>query len=210
MNDDYAYLMEKYGAFSASRPATAEQLSRLAALLGPAYAQFIAEVGFGIWDHGRVQLVDPQDYAGLVPVVFGGVSRYRVEDVHLIAYSAGCTCVFWNPGIAREIVINLVDLIGTHPQTLGAPHEREILLVNALSGFRSEMYDVLDARGKPVTRQVIKRLGPLSHGECLAHAPAIALGGAREPNAMQKVAALEHMSFLAQLGELTDPYGAPL
>lgn len=203
MNDDYAYLFEKYGRFSAATPARADQVERLHALFGPAYATFIAEAGFGLWDKGRIQLVDPQDYRGLTDIVFAGSARYAAADTDLLAYSAGGGCVFWNRRAAKDIVVDLPALSAYASSRSSGPDKAEDTLVAALMWFEHPAFDIFDpATGASAFRRVQKRLGPVEPGACYARVPAIALSGSGDPGGIIKAQALEHFSFLAQLGEI--------
>jgi hypothetical protein len=48
-------------------------------------------------------------------------------------------------------------------------------------------------------RQALPRLGPPARDEVYAYVPTLALGGAEDASALQKVKLREHLSFLAQL-----------
>jgi hypothetical protein len=63
------------------------------------------------------------------------------------------------------------------------------------------MYDN-SAKSALMFKKCIKRLGKLKHGECYGLVLALALGGSADLDSVRRVKALEHFTFLAQLGQV--------
>ena len=77
--------------------------------------------------------------------------------------------------------------------------ERSIELFFAT--MRKESFEQDDVNEKPLFEQALKNLGPLEADEMYAFVPALALGGVNKLENLQKVKAIEHLNFLAELGE---------
>ena len=58
-----------------------------------------------------------------------------------------------------------------------------------------------DLDGKPLFQRAMAKHGPLEEYEMYGFVPALAIGGATKLENLQKVKVIEHLSFLADLGE---------
>jgi len=61
--------------------------------------------------------------------------------------------------------------------------------------------DEKDVDEKLLFERACKKLGPLEFNEMYAFVPALALGGTNKLEKLKKVKVIEHLNFLADLGE---------
>jgi hypothetical protein len=62
--------------------------------------------------------------------------------------------------------------------------------------------EAIHLAGKPLFARARKKLGVLAAGEMYGFVPALALGGTASVATLEKVAIIEHLDILAQLGPL--------
>jgi hypothetical protein len=163
---------------------------------------FWAEMGFGTMAEGSLTLCRPEDYAGMLAVLFGADPDFNARDCHLVAFSAFSDLYIWSERLSGEVTVTLpmgwvICSKLTDPNYAGDP-QRAIWAMMA-SARTSRLFDWSDEKDKPLYKRARKKLGALTYGEVYGFVPALMLGGTTVLENLRRLRALEHFSILAQL-----------
>jgi hypothetical protein len=180
------------------------QPDELAALDGHLPADLLAfwrRYGIGMWKHGKFQFCLPQRFAPLAQRIFAGDPQFAPNETHIVGFSAFGELLAWNEQ-HQSLLIDLpfyavrVDKFND----AGASGAYPIAIPLFLLEFE-ETFDIFEdnSDAKPLFSRARTRLGELSPGECYGFVPALPLGGPARLDHLQKMDALVHFSFLADL-----------
>lgn len=163
--------------------------------------EFWRSYGWGSWVGGFSWLCDPRPFDDLLKLLFNDDLEFSATDITVVAYTALCQLKAWNVATGSTILINL-NKSDVFPQPAKAlidsdtskPFSKAFLIGLLLQ-------DDLDLISKSFDLAT-ERLGRLARGEVFGYVPALQLGGRETVEDLQKVSAIEHMHFLAQLEPL--------
>lgn len=170
--------------------------------------EYWQEYGFCGWGDGIFWLVNPQDYHDILQTWLEGTEfaereKNGLDKYYVIGRGAFGDLIVWGKTSGRSIKINsnfgmLLPRDGTEKlKERGEDRSVELLFAT----MSKEPYDQDDVNESPLFERALNKLGQLEADEMYAFVPALALGGVNKLENLQKVKAIEHLNFLAELGE---------
>ena len=203
LTEEFAYVVEKFGAPSGVAPRGKAMLDRYRGVLPGALLDFWELHGQGLMLDGKFQFCDPQHFAPISQMIFGADPQLPAERCHIYGFSAFGTLLVWSEDHGG-VRVELVEQVASAPALTGREPKLSpdaSIAVN-LFGLDQEVLDLVDTAGKGLFARARKVLGPLQPGQVYGLVPMLALGGARRLENLRIVSALEHLSLLAQAGPI--------
>ncbi|MEX5354332.1 GAD-like domain-containing protein [Pseudomonas juntendi] len=149
---------------------------------------------------GIFWLVNPQEYDAVVSCWIAGTAFDSHDNYHLIARSAFGDLYLWGEKTGFSLEIASLSSQYVFYKTDFTKEQ----LNSELQGFiLSRKVDSNDFND--LFNPAREKLGRLKHDEMYGFFPALMLGGSDSLQHLQKVSAIEHLVFLAQLADL-QPY----
>lgn len=194
---------------------SAAEAERYRGRLPDGLIDFWMRYGRGSYNQGHYWLCDPAKFQPVIDTIFNGDPEFAPKDMLIYSYNELGEFNAWHR-TKRHVMVDF-----TFAKVTCAPPESYIdkktglFLPDNLS-IGLEMYyggygtGLHDEQGEMLLPQAIERLGELGPGEIYGFVPAIRLGGDYKAHNLQKMDALAHMLFLAQIGgvaywRLTEP-----
>ena len=176
------------------RQASAELLSRYAQLVPASLLHLWQTVGFGAYDGGLLQIVNPDDYRRLL---HGWLMLDEDDPTRLPIGVSGFGRLFYYRRLTDEGDED-VCMIDPHSSTATA----EVLTWSLDDFFEQYLCD--DAARNDVLQvadfsAATAQHGPLGEGQMFAYSPALRLGGDGSIARLSKADARVHLDFLLQL-----------
>lgn len=161
------------------------------------------EYGFSGWGDGLLWIVNPRDYDSILKAWLEDTPFEGKDDYHVIARSAFGSLNVWGQKTGASIDIHSSwGMLFPNDQTdklLRRGSDR--VLQSFFSTMSKEEFNLTDEENRPLFDRAKDKLGVLNHDEMYAFVPALALGGKADLKFLQKVNIIEHLAFLADLGE---------
>lgn len=203
MHEDFQYLVSEYGDFTDVKTVAADDLKSLREVFPAEFIDFLQEAGVGVWQRGRFQFCNPIEMTELCRLIFAGDADFKPERTFIYGYGAIGRLFVWNADWNETMEIDLPRLEATSLLNKKAKERGMGAIVSSILYLDQGFYDLLDPESaKPVLAKTLKKHGFLRVGEVLGYFPALAMGGSGTPETLKKVSALEHFTFLAQLGPI--------
>ncbi|MGC9271831.1 GAD-like domain-containing protein [Acidiphilium sp.] len=200
--DWFAQLLEDNGPPEQAMHPKPEHLAELEGRLPEDLLAFWRRYGIGMWKQGKFQFCLPQHFNPVVDRIFTGDAQLTPNETHIVGFSAFGELLAWNEQHQR-LSINLPLLAVRVPKfnedKPGKSYPVAIPL-NRLEFDNSFNFFEDTPEAEPLFSRARKRLGELSLGECYGFVPALPLGGPARLDHLQRMDALVHFSFLADLG----------
>jgi len=170
--------------------------------------EYWQQYGFSGWGDGIFWLVNPQDYheilqTWLEDTEFAKRENNGIDKYYVIGRGAFGDLVVWGRASGQSLDINSnFGMLFPTDSTEDLVEDGEELTIDLFFATMSKApLDQKDINEKPLFEHALKNLGPLEADEMYAFVPALALGGVNKLENLQKVKAIEHLNFLAELGE---------
>ena len=192
-------------AIQATQP-TAETLNFFDRKLPERLLEYWQEYGFCGWGEGIFWTVNPNDYTEILEEWLSGTPFENKDNYYVIARGAFGRLLIWGETTGQGLDINpcygmIFPTESETEQLNKRGPERSIDLFFATMSKNSLEEEDLDE--KPLFERAMALLGPLEADEMYGFVPALAIGGAPKLENLQKVKVIEHLTFLADLGEKT-------
>ena len=202
--DRFGYMVGKFGAPKHAEKANADMLSAMSSKLPGTLLAFWKTYGLGLWLGGKFQFSDPLRYAPIVKTVLSGDAELDPMQTHVYGYSAFGELYLWSE-THQDLAVSLPNLeaMASFTDADWTPSDPDIAIIPALAGLDQEgdadwIEDAPEASF--MFKRTRKKLGELTLGEVYGFVPALEFGGVARLENVRRVSALEHFSFLAQLG----------
>jgi hypothetical protein len=207
MNDyfDEFYNFSGFGPEIKSIKPEVETLNFFEDKLPARLLEYWQEYGFCGWGEGLLWVVNPADYADILTTWLRDTPFENADNYYVIARSAFGELIVWgeNSGQSIKISVNFGMIFPTDDtenlQKRGSERSIDLFFANHSKDGLEEK----DLDEKPLFERAMAKLGPLEADEMYGFVPAIAIGGAPKLENLQKVKIIEHLTFLADLGEKT-------
>jgi len=205
MDENFEYFLEKMGPAIDKRHVPQSTIDRYRGKLPDQLLSYWEEHGWCGYADGLFWTVNPQEYEPALEAWIGDTPFMEQDAYHLIARSAFGGLYFWG-----EKTGNSLKILPWHslafPSTGAAKYIATGKTDDALrwffGGLKRKYFDLEDDGERPLFAPALKKLGPLKYDEMYGFVPALALGGPATLLHLQKVKAVEHLVFLAQLAPL--------
>ncbi|ACA86618.1 GAD-like domain-containing protein [Shewanella woodyi] len=202
---DNFYNFAGFGPAVKSKQPTAEELEFFEDKLPNRLLEYWQEYGFCGWGEGLIWVVNPADYADILMTWLSDTPFENADNYYVIARSAFGELIVWGEKTGQSIDINvnfgMIFPTDNTEKLKKRGEERSIELFFA--SMSKDSLDKKDLDENPLFERAMAKLGPLEADEMYGFVPALAIGGAPKLENLQKVKVLEHLTFLADLGEKT-------
>ncbi|WP_449468279.1 GAD-like domain-containing protein [Stenotrophomonas humi] len=200
---DYFYNSKGFGPQINSQPVPASVVESYRGKLPDALLTYWQELGWGGYGNGLLWLVDPREYSDVLNAWLHGTDLYSKDRYHLFAYGAFGDLYAWGERTGPSLHINspwsmMFPTDNSEKVALGRARQ-DSLLWNWFGASSKKKFDEEDEDDQPLFDRAVKLLGRLEPGEMYGFVPALALGAPCRLNRLQKVKAVEHLMFLAQV-----------
>ncbi|MGI2172507.1 GAD-like domain-containing protein [Shewanella sp. MF05960] len=204
---DNFYNFKGFGPAIKSVNPTQETLDYFKEKLPNRLLEYWQEYGFCGWGNGAFWTVNPADYHEVLQVWLSGTEfeereKDGIDKYYVIGRGAFGRLFVWGKTSGQSIKINPsygMLLPADYSDKLKAlGEERSIDLFFAVMSKDSIEEE---ADGMPLFNRALEKLGVLESDEIYSFVPALSLGGINKLENLQKMKALEHINFLAELGE---------
>ena len=200
--DWFATLLEDNGPPEQAMHPCPEQLAELEGHLPADLLAFWRRYGIGMWKQGKFQFCLPQRFAPVAERIFAGDAQLTPSETHIVGFSAFGELLAWNEQHQR-LSVDLLTLAVRVPKFSEDKPGKTYPVAVPL--YRLEFEDSFNffedtPQAEPLFSRARTRLGQLYLGECYGFVPALPLGGPARLDHLQRLDALTHFSFLADLG----------
>lgn len=198
---NYFYNDEGFGPQIDSEPVPTSVIEAYRGKLPDALLTYWGKLGWGGYGNGLLWLVDPGKYAGVLRAWIHGTEMYSKDRYYVFAYSAFGDIYVWGERTGQSILINAPNscIFPTDSSEKIALGKADSMLRSWFSSRDKEKLDEEDVDNKPLFERAVKLLGRPKPDEMFGFVPALALGGPRRLDHLQKLNAVEHLMFLAQI-----------
>ncbi|WP_227992802.1 GAD-like domain-containing protein [Shewanella sp. YLB-07] len=166
--------------------------------------EYWQEYGFCGWGEGILWIVNPADYTDILAAWLRDTPFENNDNYYVIARSAFGELIVWGEKSGQSISINVnFGMIFPTDDTVnlekrGQEHSIDLFFSsNSKDGLEEDLDE------NPLFERAMVILGPLEADEMYGFVSALAIGGAPKLENLQKVKVIEHLTFLADLGEKT-------
>lgn len=197
MDPYFEFFLENFGPTIDRRDVPPDALAHFKGRLPDQWLAYWEAQGWCGYADGLFWTVDPREYEPVLQAWLGGMPIMAREALHIVARTAMGHLLIW--GEQSGFVLQLFAP-GSYVMRQSTTHQKDDLAFAARMFFSVQGRDVFEFDGRfTLARQ---RLGELSRDEMYGFVPALALGGSSDAGQIEKVQAIEHLVFLAQLGPL--------
>jgi hypothetical protein len=202
MDEDFEYFLEKFGPAFDRREVPTTSIEHWRGKLPNQLLAYWQAYGWCGYAEGLFWTVDPLEYEPVVHAWLEGTRYVEHDTYHVIARSAFGKLYFWGEQTGCSLSIVAADAVALPSRDRGPDLDRALRFF--LSSRSPGANDFSDVDGKFLFDRALDKLGRLTHDETYGFVPALALGGPPTLQHLQKVKAVEHLVFLAQLSELRE------
>lgn len=158
-------------------------------------------MGWGGYGNGLLWLVDPREYADVLNAWIHATDFYSKDRYHVFARGAFGNLYAWGERTGPSLHINAPYsmIFPSDNSAAMANGEADLLLQTWLIVCEEDAFDIEDDGDNPLFERAVKLLGRPGPDEMFGFVPALALGGPSRLDHVQKVNAVEHLMFLAQV-----------
>ena len=200
MDKVFSIFLETFGGPVDRQEVPAPSIERYRGKLPNQLLGYWAEHGWCGYGDGIFWIVNPQEFEGVVASWLEGTEFEAFDTYHLIARSAFGDLYLWGEktGFSIKITSVLSRVVIKKFDITNEEMDRELQSFVLSRNVDSNDYGDLFKPAK-------KKLGTLRHDEMYGFVPALMLGGPDTLDHLEKVKAVEHLTFLSQIAEL-QPY----
>ncbi|RRV04166.1 DUF1851 domain-containing protein [Pseudomonas sp. v388] len=200
MDKVFARFLEKFGGPIDRRDVPNSSIQRYRGKLPGQLLEYWSEHGWAGYGGGIFWFVNPQEYEGVVASWLEGTKFETFDVYHLIARSAFGDLYLWGEQTGASLKITSILSRYTTHQSIYLRDKMDKGLRSFVLGRQVEDNDYGD-----FFTLAKNKLGTLRPDEMYGFVPALMLGGPATLKHLEKVKAVEHLTFLSQLAEL-EPY----
>lgn len=197
MDEDFEYFLEKMGPAFDKRTVPAAAISRYKGKVPEQLLAYWQDHGWSGYADGLFWTVDPQEYEPVLEAWIGTTPFMERDAYHVIARGAFGDLYLWGENTGSSLTISAQGSFCVARSSTALRSKLDLAVRVFFSNRSREENDFGD-----LFDPALKKLGVLSHDEMYGFVPALALGGPSTLKHLQKVSAVEHLVFLAQLAPL--------
>lgn len=197
MDQDFEYFLEKMGPAIHRRRVQQSSMARYRGRLPNQLLDYWEEHGWCGYADGLFWTVDPQEYEPVLEAWIGDTPFMEKDGYHLIARSAFGKLYFWGEHTGHSLQIFAPGAYCLPSDDVTQDDDLDFELRMFFGARKPRENDFVD-----LFTPALSNLGALAHDEMYGFVPALALGGPCDVAHIQKVKAVEHLVFLAQLEPL--------
>lgn len=199
MDEDFDFFLSTFGPGYDRRYVPPSTIDRYRGKLPDQLLTYWETYGWCGYAEGAFWTVNPQEYESVVGEWLKGRKLGGGDVYHVIARSAFGTLYLWGEQSGYSLKISSVDAYYIRRVPISTGDQFDFGVRCFFSGLtvKSNDYENLFDVAK-------NKLGRLHEGEIYGFTPALALGGQSTLARIEKVNAVEHLTFLSQVSELEE------
>jgi len=200
---DFFFNRKRFGPTIDAKAVSRSKLDYYRGKLPDRLLEYWQAYGFAGYGSGLFWMTDPDDYSEVLKSWLYGTELYTRDAYYVIGRSAFGKLMVWGAKTGQSIDINCpFGMLFPSDDSASLQEDGGDFLIATWIGAKERaMFELTDENGKPLFDRALKNLGPLAHDEMYGFVPALAMGGPCRLDHLKKVKAVEHLMFLAQLGE---------
>jgi len=200
---DNFYNFSGFGPATNSTNASQELISRFRGELPEQLLDYWNEFGFCGWAEGLFWTVNPEDYSEILDGWLKDTEFEGLDQLYVIGRSAFGKLVIWGTNSGQSLdILTCYGMIFPTDCTENLKKRGGDKAINLyFSATSKDEFELEDIEEAPLFKRALEALGPLDTDEMYGFVPALALGGEPRLENLQRVKTIEHLSFLAELGE---------
>lgn len=196
MDEDFALFLAKFGPAIDKRHVPPSTIDRYRGKLPDQLLAYWQEYGWCGYADGLFWTVNPQEYEPALEAWIGDTPFKEQDAYHVIARSAFGKLYLWGEETGETLTVFApASTCFTSPPDDDIDRDFETRLF--FGGLSLHSNDV-----EGLFAPALQKLGRLAHDDMYGFVPAPALGGTLTLAHLQKVKAVEHLAFIAQLAPL--------
>ena len=199
MDEYFEMFLEEFGEPCNRREVPASSMERYRHALPEQLLKYWEEFGWAGYASGLFWIVNPQEYEGVASAWLEGTELDGRDQFHVVARTAFGELFLWGEKFGPVISVTTLCSYAIAPHSFDKPPADLNSEVKYFFAFLNKSPRDYDG----YFEDVLRRLGPLDDTQMYGFVPALALGGQGHAKNLEKVSAVEHMTFLAQLDQLT-------
>lgn len=198
---DYFYNQEGFGPQINSTPVPESIVEAYRGKLPDALLTYWKAMGWAGFGNGLLWLVDPREYADVLNAWIHATDFFSKDRYHVFARGAFGNLYVWGERTGPSLHINAPNsmIFPSDRSAAMARGEADLLLQTWFVVCDKDAFDKDDGDDKPLFERAVTLLGRPGPEDMFGFVPALALGGPRRLDHVQKVNAVEHLMFLAQI-----------
>ncbi len=202
-NFQYFYQEKGFGPAIDSRPVPRAKIEYYQGRLPNKLLEYWDAYGFGGYGNGLIWMTDPDEYADVLSAWLYPTRLHATDKFYVIGRTAFGELIVWGAKTGPSLTIHSVRgmIFPSDKSRWMSEGKGDLLLGNWIGGMQRSLLEQNDEGDKPLFDRALKELGPLAHDEMYGFVPALGMGGPCRLDHLKKVKAVEHLMFLAQLGE---------
>lgn len=197
MDDDFAGFLTDFGPAIESRHVPPSSIDRYRGRLPDQLLDYWEQYGWCGYADGLFWTVDPQEYETVLDAWIGATSLKEQDVFHIIARTAFGELYCWGEKTGYALSLFAPGSFCTLSTPM-LPDDDIDFEMQLFFGAQSRNGNDFEGKFAPA----LAKLGRLKYDEMYGFLPALALGGSDAVASLQKVKAVPHLVFLAQLEPL--------
>lgn len=198
-DEDFQYFLEEFGPQIGRREVPPSSIDYYQGRLPDRLLEYWQEYGWSGYSDGLFWIVNPREYDGALSEWLSGSIFEGKDNFHVIATGAFGKIYVWGEEYGNSFsIVATESYIAPRHNFSARPKDKDFDIRCFFSSKKPrylDSYEMFD--------QAVARLGRLDVGQMYGFFPAVAIGGTRTVENIQKVSAVEHLTFLAQLEGLS-------
>ncbi|MRV75921.1 DUF1851 domain-containing protein [Duganella sp. FT92W] len=197
MDEHFEMFWGEFGPATHTRLVPPSSIDRYRGKLPEQLLAYWEEHGWCGYADGLFWTVNPQEYEPVLEAWIGDTAFMEKDAYHIIARSAFGKLYFWGERTGESLKVFSPGSCCFPRESLYQNGQLERGLRAFFGNRDRDENDFAD-----LFAPALDKLGPLAHDEMYGFVPALALGGPSDLAHLQKIKAVEHLVFLAQLAPL--------
>lgn len=200
---DSFYNDEGFGPAIDARLVPSNKLAYYRGKLPNRLIEYWSAYGLAGYGKGLFWMTEPDDYSEVLNAWLHGTEFYGKDRYYVIGRSAFGELFIWGTktGPSLTIVSNNAMILPSDKSDQIGDGRADSMLSNWFASTRRSSLDEDGDDGRPMFERALKALGPLAEDEMYGFVPALVMGGPGRLDHLKKVKVVEHLMFLAQLGD---------
>jgi len=195
MDEDFEGFLEDMGPAFDRQYVPVSSMERYRGKFPDQLLKYWDEYGWCGYADGLFWTVNPQDYEPVLDAWIGDTHFMEQDAYHIIARSAFGDLYFWGEKTGHTLSISSIG-------AFAVPHSPPIALLEREAQWFFGVRDRKENDFADHFAPALKKFGRLKSDEMYGFVPALAMGGSSDFEHLQKLKAIEHLVFLAQLSDL--------
>ncbi|AZE92956.1 hypothetical protein C4J95_0832 [Pseudomonas orientalis] len=199
MDEDFDYFLSAFGPGYDRRDVSPSTIEWYRGKLPEQLLIYWQVYGWCGYAEGAFWTVNPREYESIISGWLKQTRLWGTDVYHVIARSAFGTLYLWGEQSGDSLTISAANAYYIRSTSIFTRAQFDFALRCFFSGLTVQSNDYENLFGVAKNK-----LGRLSEGEMYGFTPALALGGKSVLAGIEKVSAVEHLTFLSQVSELEE------